>query len=509
MSTHSSDTLNTQPSPSVDLTLQPQPDIEKNEEEKKQTSEPEVYDTDDTTYKVVLSPEEDPRNLPLLRKWLTVLVISTSALCVTCASSVAAFTEKGVSRDFHVGMEVAILGVSLFVQGLAFGPLLVGPLSEVYGRNIVYRISFLLFFAFTWAVAFPPHIAVYLIFRFLTGFCGASFLSVAGGSVSDMFSGSQVATPMAVFTISPFIGPVVGPLMSGFINQHLNWRWTYRIMLIWTFVQIVGLLLIVPETYHPVLLKKKAQRLRKETGDPKYHCPLDRRGESLVHSIMMSCYVPFKLLLLDRMALLLDVWNALLLGILYLAFQAFPIIFEQGHGFSVQLTGLSFLGLGVGMIIGLASQPLWNRLVRRKVAEFEGPPPPELHLIMGIAGGILTPLSLYWLAFTTYRSVHWIVPIVASVPFGTGILFCFTSTFTYLVVAYQPIAASAMAANTFVRTTFAAAFPLFAGQMYHRLGTVGATALLAGLCTIAAPLPLVFYRIGARLRANSQFTASS
>ena len=110
---------------------------------------------------------------------------------------------------------------------------------------------------------------------------------------------------------------------------------------------------------------------------------------------------------------------------------------------------------------------------------------------MGQAGAVLVPLSLYWLAFTTYPHVHWIVPIIASIPFGTGISLCYTSTWTYLVTAYRPIAASSMAANTFVRTTFAAAFPLFAGQMYHRLGTVGATALLAGLTTISAPLPSV------------------
>ena len=63
------------------------------------------------------------------------------------------------------------------------------------------------------------------------------------------------------------------------------------------------------------------------------------------------------------------------------------------------------------------------------------------------------------------------------------------TVFTYLVTAYRPIAASAMAANSFMRTSFAAAFPLFAPAMYHRLSTVGATALLAGLCAIMAPLP--------------------
>lgn len=133
----------------------------------------------------------------------------------------------------------------------------------------------------------------------------------------------------------------------------------------------------------------------------------------------------------------------------------------------------------------------YSRSYRRNVlnVKYNGNPPVEASLIPGMLGAVMVPIGLYWLAFTTYAHVHWIVPIIASVPFGTGIFFCFTSVFTYTVTAYRPIAASAMAANTFVRTCFAAAFPLFAGQMYHRMGTVGATALLAGLTTVAAPLP--------------------
>ena len=101
----------------------------------------------------------------------------------------------------------------------------------------------------------------------------------------------------------------------------------------------------------------------------------------------------------------------------------------------------------------------------------------------------MTCVGLFWLAFTTYPHVHWIVPIIASIPFGTGMLFAFTSTFTYLVTAYRPIAASAMASNSALRSLFAAVFPLFAPAIYNRLGTVGATALLAGLTTLMAPLP--------------------
>jgi hypothetical protein len=224
----------------------------------------------------------------------------------------------------------------------------------------------------------------------------------------------------------------------------------------------------------------------------------------------------------DRMALLLNIWTALVLGILYLTFQAFPVIFETNHGFNEQSTGLAFLGIGFGMIIAISSQPFWNRFVIASYAspwsypldrlfaieslKFNGKPPPEIRLYMGQLGGILVPIGtqdrcawfsifintitgLFWLAFTSYPHIHWIVPIIASIPFGAGVYFVFTSVFTYLVTVYRPIAASAMASNSAMRSTFAAAFPLFAGAMYHRLGTVGATALMASLAAIMAPLP--------------------
>lgn len=135
---------------------------------------------------------------------------------------------------------------------------------------------------------------------------------------------------------------------------------------------------MVPETFVPYILKEKAAKLRKTTGDHRYWAPLDRRPHSLTHSILISCYVPFELLLVDRMALLLDLWyvtlvactcssltyccrSALILGILYLTFQAFPIIFGVVHGFPLEFVGMSFLGIGIGMIIGLLCQPLFNR----------------------------------------------------------------------------------------------------------------------------------------------------
>jgi len=129
-----------------------------------------------------------------------------------------------------------------------------------------------------------------------------------------------------------------------------------------------------------------------------------------------------------------------------------------------------------------------HRLGRKEIQK-HGSIRPEFRLIMGQVGAILIPISLFWIAFTTYRSVHWILPIIGSIPFGMGISYAFSSTFTYLITAYRPIAASVLASNSFARSCFACAFPLFTSAMYNALGTVGATALCAGLATLFAPLP--------------------
>lgn len=97
--------------------------------------------------------------------------------------------------------------------------------------------------------------------------------------------------------------------------------------------------------------------------------------------------------------------------------------------------------------------------------------------------------GLYCLAFTTYRNVHWIAPIICTIPFGIGICYVYISVFTYFVTAYRPMAAAALSGCAIMRTCFAASFPLFSNQMYDRMGTVGATAFLAGLMTLMAPLP--------------------
>ncbi|KAL7269270.1 hypothetical protein RUND412_008077 [Rhizina undulata] len=448
---------------------------------------------------------ENPKNMPRGKKWVITYVVSASSLCVTCASSIFASTYTHLIEEFHVKSIIVILGLSLFVMGLGIGPMILAPLSEFYGRRPIYLVSFSLFTILLLPCALAPNIGVLLLFRFLTGMAGSAFLSVAGGTVGDMFIKSELGAPMMIYTASPFVGPELGPLIGGFINYNVKWRWTFWVMMIWSGCNFLGLYFFVPETYHPVLLRNRAIKLRSETGDERYRASLEKLDRSIARTVMTSCLRPFQLLWYEPMVLLLCVFTAILLGVLYLFFQAFPLVFGNVHHFSLQLIGLTFLGLFVGMVSGILSDPVWGRNYARLVAKNGGVSQPEFRLPPAMLGGILVPIGMFWFGWSTMQGVHWIVPILGSTVFATGTLLVFSGVFTFLVEAYPLYAASALAANSFVRSSFAAGFPLFSVQMYEKLGYQWATSVLAFLTLAMMPFPFLFFKYGVRIRRHSRY----
>lgn len=241
-----------------------------------------------------------------------------------------------------------------------------------------------------------------LVARFFDGFAGSAFLSVAGGTVGDMFSHHELQAPMMIFTASPFIGPPIGPLIGNFVNQYASWRWSYYLLLIWAATMLVLIIFFIPETYHPVVLRRKAGQIRRETGDERWHGPIEKMHRSITQTVIRSCYRPLMLLTLEPMCLNLCLFSAILLGVLYLWFGAFELVFEQNYGFELWQVGLTYLGIFIGILIAIASGVLWRRHYLRLVQDREkrggdpGGSEPEYRLPPAIAGGILVPIGLFW-----------------------------------------------------------------------------------------------------------------
>ena len=452
----------------------------------------------------------NPKNKKPARKWMIVIILALGSFCVTCASALYTTTYDGMDAEFGNSKLIATLGLTTYVFGLGTGPMVLGPLSEFYGRRYIYIFAYIGFIIWLIPCAVAQNIQTMIVARFFDGLAGSAFLSVAGGTVGDMFTKETLQAPMLIYSASPFLGPALAPVMGGFICYNTSWRWVYYFLLIFAGTLLVTIGIVVPETYAPVLLRKKARQKRKETGDDRWKAPIEVSDRSVLSTVMHSLYRPFLLLFMDPMCFNLCLFSSILLGILYLFFGAFPLVFGNVYGFNLWQTGLSFLGLCIGILTAIASDPIWHKnyirlMDKREQATGVRQSEPEYRLPSTIFGSWLCVIGLFWFAWTIYPSVHWIVPIIGTGFFGCGIILVFTGIFTFLVEAYPLYAASALSANSFARSCFAAAFPLFGVQMYNKLNYHWATTLLAFLTLVMAPFPYVFFIYGKRLRQKSKY----
>lgn len=347
----------------------------------------------------------NPKNKKNKHKWAIVLILSLGSFCVTCASSLYTTTYAGMSKDFGSSRLVNTLGLSTFVFGLGFSPMLLGPLSEFYGRRIIYLVAFGGFFIWLIPCAVAQNIATMLVARFFDGFCGSAFLSVAGGTVGDMFSKEDLQAPMLIYSASPFLGPATAPVWGSTLNWNIDWRWSYYVLLIYAGIEWVLIFFFVPETYMPVVLRRKAQKKRKETGDERWKAPIEISDKSVTSTVLRSLYRPFLLLFLEPMCFNICLFSAILLGILYLFFGAFPLVFGQVYGFNLWQNGLSFLGIFVGMVSAILMDPIlsknYRRLLDKKEKETgERISEPEFRLPGSIFGAWFCVIGLFWFGWT-------------------------------------------------------------------------------------------------------------
>ncbi|KZF19872.1 MFS general substrate transporter [Xylona heveae TC161] len=468
--------------------------------------------TEEDPYVVEWIPDDpcNPMGFSLFKKWAITILVAVATLAVALTSSAYTGGIREMMMQFNVGTEVVTLGVALFVLGFAIGPLLWAPLSELFGRQVLFFFTYGALTAFCAGAAGSQNIQTLIILRFFAGAFGSSPLTNAGGVIADMFPAAQRGLALSIFAAAPFLGPTLGPIIGGFLGMNAGWRWVEGFLAIFSGVIWIICSVLVPETYAPVLLRHRAQNLSKMTGKVyRSKLEIERGPVKLSEALKTSLLRPWVLLLFEPIVLLLSIYMAIIYGTLYMMFGAFPIVYQEERHWNEGIGGLAFLGVMVGMLSAVFTSIFDNKRYVRAVKKHGGFAPPEERLPLCLIGGILIPIGLFWFAWTNSPHVHWMASIAAGVPFGFGMVFVFLSVFNYLIDSYTIFAASVLAANAVLRSLFGTAFPLFTTYMYHNLGIHWASSIPAFLAVACVPFPFLFYKYGAQIRARCKFAATS
>jgi DHA1 family multidrug resistance protein-like MFS transporter len=304
-----------------------------------------------------------------------------------------------------------------------------------------------------------------------------------------------------------FSGPLLAPFIGGFIvESHLGWRWTSWLTAIMGFVAFILDLLFLEETYPPVVLVAKATELRRRTKNWGIHAKQEEIEIDFRELLNKNFSRPLRLLFTEPIVLLLSIYMAFIYGLLYLFLTAYPIVFQRIHGMSGGIGGLPYFGMIVGQLLAGLYVALTSPSYNRKLAANNGVPIPEWRLPPVIIGGASFAIGLFWFGWSGYKSsIHWIVPTLSGIFTGFGLLAIFLQSLNYLVDAYLMFAASAIAANTFLRSLAGAGFPLFSQYMFNSLGVNWAGTLLGCVAAALIPIPVIFLLYGEKIRQKSAF----
>ncbi|KIY72418.1 MFS general substrate transporter [Cylindrobasidium torrendii FP15055 ss-10] len=506
-------------SPRPDLTRENTLVVDPEKASAKQEDSVSVDDDESDPYLVDWDGDDDqdnPRNWSPKKRAFVAFLISFLTFSVYIGSAIYTPSIPGLMEDYNASLTYATLGLTLYVIGYGVGPMFLTPFQDLaqYGRNAVYIPTLAIFLIFQIPIVTATNIRTVLAFRFLTGFFGSPALATGGASMCDIYNKRQEPYVIGIWALGAVAGPITGPVIGGFAAQANGWRWPQYELLWISGFSLLCLSFLLPETYGPTILLKRAQRLRKLTGNEQLRTQTekDTEGETVLQVLAEALYRPIALAL-EPVLLFANIYIGFVYAIFYLWFESFPIVFTDIHHFNLGLSGLPFLGFVISGAITYTAYCFYLSYYidpRSRAAEAAGGElQPEIRLEIGLIASIFIPISVLIFGFTAREDIHWIVPIIGAALYLPGIYLNFQSVLTYITSAYPDHQAAVLAGNDLARSVIASVFPLFGHAYFTNLGLGPASAILAG---ISVALWIVFAALrkwGHVLRRRSKYAATT
>ena len=327
--------------------------------------------------------------------------------------------------------------------------------------------------------------------------------------MGDIYSPAQRGKLFPFFAFVAFAGPTLGPVVGVYVGvSGISWRWTEWITLILSGATLVLLILFLPETYVPVLLKWKAQHLREVTKNQRYRAPIELANYTFLQKVKTALIRPVTIFFTEPIVVVLTLYLTFVYSVTFSFFSSYPAIFGETYNFSQGGTYIIFLGIVFRLILVLLFTPLWRKLLGMEFARAARNglthPPPEAMLWWTMAASPFVPISLFWMGWSAYPSVSYWSPLIGSVPFGFELLCIFISIYAYIMQTFAQYAASALVFVTFVRYVCGGAIVVVAIPMFENLGVHHAMSVLGAVSCLFVTVPYVLYFWGARIRAKSK-----
>lgn len=367
-------------------------------------------------------PEDktDPRNWSTAYKSFATFQLAMLAFAASLGSSIISPAEKAIGAYVHVGQEVMVLAISLYVLGFALGPLLWGPISEVWGRRWSLLPPMFCLGLFSIGTATSTNAQAVFITRFFAGVFGSAPVANVGASMGDMYNSKARGIAISIYAIAVSAGPTLGPVIGSALTFKVSWRWTEYLQAIITFAALALAFFCLPEVYSPVLLQRKAQRLRRETGETRWHHPHEDIKLDVNSIVTKQLSRPLIFLTTEPMVTLICLYASFVYGLLYMTLEVFPIVFAEMRHWGPIVSTLPFVSLTIGilfaLIINIGNQPFYFRAVERN----KGRPVPEARLPPVFIGSILFTTGLFWFGWTADPKFHWLIPCFAIGFIGAG-----------------------------------------------------------------------------------------
>lgn len=301
------------------------------------------------------------------------------------------------------------------------------------------------------------------------------------------------------------MGPIIGPVIGGWIAQDLGWRWAFRFLIILSGAMVVAFAVIAEETHVPALLRKKTAIMKKELGREDLICATDEFNKRTPRMIFfVGITRPLVLLTTNPVSMFLGFYMAVAFSFLYIFLTTISTVFKELYGFSTGTTGLAYLGLGVGLmatlfVIGRTNDSMVAYLTRKN----NGVREPEFRLRPLFVSCIMLPVSMFWYGWAVQSHAHWFAVVASMFPLGVGMVSTMFPIQTYLIEVFAPygLSASANAAGNCFRMTAGAFFPLVAPSLFNRLDYGWGCSLLAFLAlALCGSMAITFSYYGKKFR---------